>query len=147
MERESICIEDMDLCEQVSSPKYTHPSNIGIYGNTGTGKTHFLKLLLSKPNKYFVTENGEKIDKIVYCYGSVWQPILNEMEKMGIIMHRGMPTNIRSLFGENQSPSIIVLDDLQSEIENSLKVQNLLTKNASIVIYQSLFPPGKYATA
>ena len=38
---------------------------------------------------------------------------------MGIIMHKGLPTNVKSLFGENQSPGIIVLDDLQSEIENT----------------------------
>ena len=37
---------------------------------------------------------------------------------MGIVMHKGLPTNVKSLFGENQSPGIIVLDDLQSEIEN-----------------------------
>ena len=142
----------MELCERVSSPKFTHPSNIGIYGNTGTGKTHFLQLLLSRPNDYFVTPNGEKIERIVYCYGSVWQPAFNEMEKMGIVMHQGLPTNVRSLFGQNNNPGIIVLDDLQSELENNLEVQQLLTKNAhhlnltSIIVFQSLYPPGKYAT-
>ena len=86
----------MNLCERVSSPKFTHPSNIAIYGNTGTGKSHFLKLLLSRPNEYFSSKDGEKINKLVYCYGSVWQPIFEEMQKMGIIMHRGIPDNVIS---------------------------------------------------
>ena len=76
----------MDLCERTSSPKFVHPSNIAIYGNTGTGKTHFLKLLLSNPDEYFLTRDGKKIEKIVYCYGSVRQPIFSEMQEMGIIM-------------------------------------------------------------
>ena len=65
----------MELCERVSSPKFTHPSNIAIYGNTGTGKTHFLYSLLSNANLYFSTRDGENIKKIVHCYGSVWQPV------------------------------------------------------------------------
>ena len=60
VERESISIKTMELCERVSSPKFIHPSNSGIYGNTGTGKTHFLKRLFSRPNEYFVTEDGKK---------------------------------------------------------------------------------------
>ena len=66
-------------------------------------------------------------------------------------MHKGIPESVKSLFGEDKFPAIVVLDDLQSEIENSLETQQLLTKNAhhlnltSIVIFQSLFPPGKYA--
>ena len=113
----------MELCERASSPKFTHPSNIRIYGNTETGKTRFLKLLLSRPNEYFISEDGSKINRIVYCYRSVWQPIFSEMEKMDIIIHKGLPTKIRSLFGENQPPGIIVLDNLQSEIENNLEIQ------------------------
>ena len=42
---------------------------------------------------------------------------------MGIFMHKGIPENVKSLFGEDKSPAIIVLDDLQSEIENSLETQ------------------------
>ena len=102
----------MELCERVSFPKFTHPSNIGIYGNTETGKTHFLKHLLSRPNEYFVTEDGKKKSRIVYFYRSVWQPIANEMVKMGVIMHKGLPSNVRLLFGEIQPPGIIVLDDV-----------------------------------
>ena len=58
----------------------------------------------------------------------------------------------KSLFGQDHSTGIIVIDDLQSELENNLEVQQLLTKNAhhmnltSIIVFQSLYPPGKYAT-
>ena len=65
-----------------------------------------------------------KWKRIVYCYGSVWQPIFSEM---GIIMHKGIPENVKSLFGEDKFPAVIVLDDLQSEIENSLETQQLKT--------------------
>ena len=140
----------MELCERVASPKFTHPSNIGVYGNTGTGKTHFLYSLLSNANLYFSTKDGKSIKKIVYCYGSVWQPIFSRMEERGIILHKGLPENIKLLFKEDERPGIIVLDDLQSEIENNVETQHLLTKNAhhlnlsSIIVFQSLFPPGKY---
>ena len=141
----------MELCERVSCPKLTHPSNIGVYGNTGTGKTHFLHSLLSKADTYFSTKSGENIKKIVYCYGSVWQPIFDRMVEKGIILHKGLPDNIKFLFKEDERPGIIILDDLQSEIENNVETQQLLTKNAhhlnlsSIIVFQSLFPPGKYA--
>ena len=54
-------------------------------------------------------------------------------------MHKGLPTNLRLLFGENQPPGIIVLDDLQSEIENNLEVQQLFTKNAHHLNLTSIF--------
>ena len=89
---------------------------------------------------------------IIYCYGSTWQsPVFDEMETMGVLMHKGLPEKIEDLLQDRPTPAIMIFDDLETDIEKSSMMADCVKKNSHhmdvsiIILYQSLFPLGKRA--
>ena len=143
----------MDLTEKVPRFKFQHPGNIVLYGKSYSGKTTFLKNLLENAKNLFITEDGTEIQKIVYCYGSVWQDKFDKLKEIGVIFIKGLPSDINSVFKENETPGIIIFDDLQREIEKSTLIQDLVSRDAHhrnlscIIVYQGIHPVGKHVVA
>lgn len=130
----------MDVCFQ-------HPTNIQLSGPTSCGKTQFVHKLLRNVDELF----SEKVQKIIYCYGE-FQPRFLTMEREipNIQFIEGFPENIYSLFAD-QTPGILVIDDLMSESTNKDAMVNVITKGchhhniSTIFLVQNLFPPGKHS--
>ena len=143
----------MGELETTSRFVFDHPINVVLYGKTYSGKTRFLIKTLLHVNELFKTKNGEKIRKIVYCYGSVWQNEFDELKDAGVIFFKGLPNNISEVFKEEDTPGIIVFDDLQRELENNTLIQDLLSRDAHhrnlscIMVYQGIHPVGKHIVA
>ena len=139
--------------ERIEPIKFQHPGNIVLYGKTYSGKTTFLLNLLSNANSQFKTPNDEPIKRIVYCYGSVWQDKFDILQQKGIIFNKGLPNNLDELFPHQYTPGIIIFDDLQRELELSVLIQDLVSRDAHhrnltcIVVYQGIHPIGKYVVA
>ena len=64
----------------IQLPDYTFitPTTMIISGATGSGKTTWLKKLLSHPDMF-----STKPDRIIYCYGT-WQDTFEDMDGCGI---------------------------------------------------------------
>ena len=131
-------------------PVFCIPGNIGIYGPSMSGKTQLLIQILNNIPQLF--DRGSAVKKVVYWYGSPWQNGFDEPETdHGIVFHTGIPENMQSLFNENEKPgiSILILDDLQLEMENSSAIAPLVTKGThhsdlcTILVFQTLFSLGR----
>lgn len=115
--------------------KLKHPFTMMVAGPTGCGKTHFVKKLI----EFRMLHPFPKT--IVWCYGA-YQKLYTEMRH--ITFHEGIPSNLN-----NYSDSLIVIDDLMSELGNNSKLTNLFTKgshhrNVSVIfIVQNIFHKGK----
>lgn len=114
-----------------------------VSGPTGSGKTHWIKKLLS--NEMFT----EKVESVLYCYG-VYQPFFETMAKSisNITFMEGVPDfeTIKNL--NNGKFHVVVLDDLMEYIIKSLEIQNLFTKYChhfnitAIFLTQNVFAKG-----
>lgn len=72
----------------------------------------------------------EDFSTIVYCYGSSWQSIFDDMlkSKPNMIFKEGLPTEDElGLLSNNQEHSCLVLDDLMTEINASKHIEKLWT--------------------
>lgn len=93
---------------------------------------------------------NQPIQEIVYCYGE-FQPRFLDMEREipNIQFIEGFPENIYSLF--NNTPGVLVLDDLMSESTSKDAMVNIITKGchhhniSTLFLVQNLFPPGKHS--
>ena len=114
-----------------------------ISGATGTGKTTFIHRLLVSKNAF-----KKPVGKIIYCYG-VYQPLFDRMKREipNIEFHEGILSQLD--FDGNES--IIIFDDLVTQIMNNKTVENYFTQGAHhkcytvIFITQNLFAQGKCA--
>ena len=115
--------------------EFKHPFTMIISGPTGSGKTVFVKSMISKGK--FDTEFKE----IIWCYSEI-----------GSLEHNPDITYIEGLPNEDQftgDPKLLILDDLMHEAGD--KVAKLFTKishhrNVSIIyISQNLFHQNKHA--
>lgn len=70
--------------------QFETPSSLLVCGPSNSGKTSFVERLLENASLMFKTPPKS----ILYCYGSVWQPIFDEMEKCvkNIRFFKGLPT-------------------------------------------------------
>lgn len=134
-------------------PAFLHPCNVGLYGTSNSRKTTFLVKLLSDVENHFRIRDGQKFDKILYCYGSVWQEKFDILERKGVVFHKGLPEDIHELFENDGKPAIVVLDDLMAELIESKEMQDLVTKNSHhlnisvFITFQCLFPLGKMSVS
>jgi len=119
-------------------------SPILVAGPTNSGKTHWIRQLLS--NDMFT----QPVASIFYCYG-VYQPLYNEMKEMlPITFKEGLPTldDIESL--HDGQFHIIVLDDLMEKIVKSQDMQELFSKYChhmnitAIFVSQNIFQHGPH---
>lgn len=123
------------------------PCSVGVYGCQQSGKTYFVKQLLIHRDDMFT----EQTTKILYCY-TISQPVLEEMEQSIdiFVMKRGLPSeeDIEELT-QNRTHTILVLDDLMSEVCNSPQAEQLFTihchhRNMSIIyLSQNIYYNGK----
>ena len=110
-----------------------------IGGTTGSGKTTWLRRLLETPKIFSLAP-----ERIIYCYGT-WQKAFNEMT--GIEFRKGLDIP-KDFNGEH---TVIILDDLMSEVVKSKTAEELFTqgshhKNLTVIfILQNLFQQGKMA--
>ena len=90
--------------------------------------------------------------KVVYCYGSQWQPNFNVLEKEhDVDFIQGIPEgDIGQSFQLHDKPGLIILDDLMNDAKQSDNVVDLFTKGthhhdiSCIFIWQNPFPGGKH---
>lgn len=112
---------------------FHHPFSMIIAGPSMSGKTTFLKKLLSLKERMF----NVKFNKIIWCYAETNA----KPDIPGVIFHKGMLTNHTN---ESNKPILIVLDDLMSDAYNA-DVSELFTKgshhrNTSVILVsQNLF--------
>jgi hypothetical protein len=118
---------------------FKSPFTCKLVGPSGSGKTVILSEILKHRESLF----DKQPDTIYYCY-SRWQDVFNSME--GVKFHEGMID-----LDETCSNSLIIFDDLMSEIEDDLSVLKLFTvdshhQNKSVFfLSQNLFSKGKYS--
>ena len=122
--------------------------SICVVGCTGSGKTFWtFRLLKSLPGMF----ESEAPKKVIYCYG-VWQPLFDEMERLGVIFQEGLPSvELLDEVASNGQHNLIVIDDLIDQMVKSPSMELLLTqgchhKNFSVIyLTQNLFQQGKSA--
>ena len=125
--------------------KLRTPFTMALYGSTGSGKTFFMRKLLSSDVYDIPTK------RVVYCY-TEWQPVFEEMERDGIEFYEGLPSKDEvDDWSSKREHMVIVLDDMIHLITNNIDVQHYFTatshhRNISIIIIsQNIFAQGKAA--
>ena len=134
------------LTSQYPFPGLRMPSCTFIAGASNSGKTTLVHRLLKYKDVMFT----EEVTKIMYAM-SMDQPLFSAMKKdvPSIIFKRGVPSqeDLES-FTDGSRHTLLILDDLISEIVNSTDIMNLVIrvshhmKISVIIISQSLFPRG-----
>lgn len=133
-------------------PKFHHPGNMCVYGPSKSGKTVFVSKLIKHRDKMYTMESGKKFQSILYFYGSVWQPRFTEMKRDGATFVKGFQGfDLEKMIPQEKRPALVVIDDLETELQDSKNAQNLVSIDSHhmdlsvILIFQSLFPVGKFA--
>ena len=130
--------------------KFNSPCSLVIAAPSNSGKTYLTKQILENANGMF----KESVTNILYCYGSVWQPIFDQLQSgiKNITFHEGIPDEQTIMnLTQHGKHVICVLDDLMEQASDSLSVQKLFTTgchhlNMSIIyIIQNLLPRGRVA--
>jgi hypothetical protein len=120
--------------------RFKNPFTMIVAGPSSCGKSYFVRNLLLHVNKLCDIQ----YNKIYWCY-SVWQPLYDELKAIeNIVFIEGLieMENINSAF-----PSLLIVDDLMGETENSLT--DIFTKfshhknMSAIYITQNIFHKGK----
>ena len=130
------------------------PCNICVVGPTMSGKTYFVMKLLNSLDFAF----SVKPKKLLYCYCE-WQDKFDAIQESlpGMEFHQGLPAESfidrwSTNDGDKENTGgLIVLDDLMSTVCSSLDIVHLFTIKChhrnitTILLNQSLFPPGKHS--
>ena len=115
-------------------------------GSTSSGKTHFVKTFI---------ENVDDIvsvppQKILYCYGT-YQKIFDLMERqLHVSFMQGIPSLAVLEDLSQHGPTLLILDDLMTEVYNSKDMLNLFTQyshhnNISVIFTsQNVYYGGKF---
>jgi hypothetical protein len=127
---------------------FNFPSTIGVFGPSQVGKTTFVLKLIENVDSMYMT----KPERILYCY-TAYQPAYEQLEKLPYVtLNEGLPTRAQvEEFTYDKQPTLLVLDDLMSQIIKDPDVQHYVTvlghhNNIGIVLLmQSIFPQGKCA--
>ena len=108
-----------------------------LAGPTQSGKSTFVKRLVN--DKRIIPQPI----RIIFYYAE-WQKSYEEIKHPYIEFRKGAPTNIET----DGKPTLIILDDIMSDISNSKDVVNLFTRgthhrNCSVIlIMQNLYQKG-----
>jgi len=120
-----------------------------VAGCTGSGKSTWMKTLLTKANDMF----DEPPRRTMYCY-TVYQPLFDEMLNTipSLTFHRGLPSEQRIKDLASDAPhTILILDDLADKVVQSQEMTDLFTKFnhhlniSTFFIVQNLYTQGKHA--
>lgn len=113
-----------------------------IAGPSQSGKTTFLKKLLSHRNELFI----KPFQRVIWCYGNYQHNFHGDLRNQGCVLHHGIPS-----VNDLRPYDLLILDDLLSESESSKDLTNMFTQTAHhlpcfvIFVTQNLFPKGKDA--
>lgn len=110
----------MTWYEKESLIKFESPSTITLISASNGSKTLFVLRLLENSEGMFT----EDFSTVVYCYGTSWQPVFDDMlkAKTSIIFKEGMPTNDElELLSNDKAHTCLTLDDLMTEINATPK--------------------------
>lgn len=133
-------------------PRFRAPANMQIVGPSMCGKTTWLYRLVRDAPTYLAREDGSPclFQKMVYCYGSNWQPIFEDFRDLGVVFYKGLPEGeMTELFPVSQRPGLLMLDDLMVEASKSRDMTQLLTRDThhsdlfTITLCQNLYPGGR----
>ena len=127
--------------------KFESPCTITLVASSNSGKTTFVKRLLQHADGMFT----EPITKILYCYGSKWQDIFDDMSRIfpKLSFKEGLPADddlTELTGGESRAHTCLVLDDLSSQIYTNKDLEKLWTadshhKRMTIIhLTHNLFP-------
>ena len=127
-------------------------STISLIGSTGSGKSHLMFSIIRNIKELFPAKNP--VEKVIYCY-SIWQNEFSTLEnEMGDFLQfqEGLPleTDMEQLSKMN-SHSLLVVDDLIEEGQNSIFLANMYTRGAHhykitcVSLLQSAFTKNKYS--
>jgi len=95
------------------------PSNTMVMGSSGSGKTMYVLKLIKFVNHIF----RPRPKNIVYAYGHD-NDALPKLKKMGVITHKGLPSD--KYLANIKKPMILILDDLMLQA-NKDYLDNLFT--------------------
>ena len=131
------------MSNTVDIPEYFFysPSTISISGATSSGKTFWVKKLLSHKQTMFKVAPT----KVVFFYG-IWQSCYDDMSDVEFV--QGLPTDIDA-YTDGNNHCIWIIDDLMNEVVNNKSAEELFTrgshhKNITVIyINQNIFCQGK----
>lgn len=112
-----------------------HPFTALLAGPTGCGKTELVKKIIEARIIQPFPE------KVIWCYGA-YQTLFEKIPN--VTFHEGVPSDLNNI-----SNSLIILDDLMSELGSNSKLTHLYTKHSHhrkvsvIFIVQNVFHKGK----
>lgn len=122
---------------------FKHPFTTMLAGPSGSGKTFLVRDILKHHKTLMYNMSNFKV---LWSYGQ-WQSLYTEkVEGVSISYVEGLPDQQAI---EERKPSLIVIDDLMTELANDKKMTNLFTKgshhmNISVIfIVQNLFYNAK----
>lgn len=120
-----------------------HPSVTLLCGQVGVGKTHFVVELINRLSDESIKP---RIKKIIWIYSEENAKPKN-IQFRNIIFTRTIPDNFEN---PDNIPTLIVFDDFQNVIVNSVSVCDLIIRTARhnniscFLLLQNIFCRGKY---
>ena len=125
--------------EEVHDVRFSHPSTFFVAGSSGSGKSVFLKKLIT--NFDFLFEN--RIGRVVWCFSAA-QPFFNDKELEHVEFVHGFDPEV---YKRNSEPTFLILDDLMTELAKSDELSVFFTKNRHMnlsvaFVTQNLFAKG-----
>ncbi|RWS26470.1 hypothetical protein B4U80_02434 [Leptotrombidium deliense] len=121
--------------------QFRHPFTCIIAGPTRSGKTEFVKKLIKNKDRLI----DKPIGKILWCYGIKTASIPFRLRNTQIQFFNGLPSELEM---DKINPDLIIVDDLMTELNNSVQLLNMFTKEAHhknrsiICLLQNFFHKG-----
>ena len=126
--------------QQVPDSKLEKPFRLIVGGGSGSGKTEFVKRLVNE------SHFASPFDKIVYCYPEYLNDVPAEFEQ--IVEYKPGLCDL-TYFAALPKNSLIILDDMMTEVGNSDAIMKLFSvvarkRNLSLIfIVQNIYDKGK----
>ena len=129
----------------IMDPRLKHPFGAVFAGPTCCGKTFLLRKILERGDEII----NVNFDRILWCHGMV-QSAHDEMMQTidNIEFIEGLPCDLETKIDPSQK-TLVVIDDLMSELANDKRLANLFTKGihhmnlSCVFIVQNMFCHGK----